>query len=464
MKQLKIMVLSKKKIKRSLLRFTAITLGLYFIIALYFMNHFFFHTEINGVNVSLKSHNHAFNAINNYIDHYELQIIGRDKETEIISSKDIHLQSSNHISSSQFKQLQNSFFWITSLFKGRKYYIKNLYKYDSALLDNKIDSLTFLRGNITAPKNVSFYYKNGSYEIIKEIEGNKVNKARFVKMINTYLSLGKTSLDLDSTHCYDKPKYKANSTKTIKTRNQLNKYVATKIIYDFGNTKEQLDGSIINKWLSVNENLNVEINKQAVDEYVQELGNQYNSIGALREFQSATGKNIEVSGGIYGWKIDTAAETDALIKNLKQSGTIKKEPIYSQKGITREGNEIGDTYIEINITRQHLWFFKDGKLVVQGSVVTGNPNRGNSTVLGVYMINYKQKNATLSGPGYDAPVTYWMPFYGNIGLHDASWRYRFGGEIYKSNGSHGCVNAPPYIAKKVYENIEAGTPVVVYEE
>ena len=464
MKQLKIMVLSKKKIKRRFFKITAITLGLYFIISLYFMNHFFFHTELNGVNVSLKSHGIVLDAINKYIDHYELKLIGRDGETEIISNKDINLQCSNNISTSQIDRLQNSFFWIASLFKGKKYYIKKLYEYDSTLLDNKIDGLKCLNGKIIAPKNASFIYKNGSYEIIKEVEGNKVDKDRLVKMINTYLSLGKASLDLNSTHCYEKPKFKASSGKTLKTKNLLNKYVSTKIIYDFGSTKEQLDGSIINKWLSVNENLNVEINRQAAHEYVEELSNQYNTIGVLREFQSATGKKIEVSGGIYGWKIDSEAETNALIKNLKQSGIIKKEPIYSQKGITREGNEIGDTYIEINITRQHLWFFKNGKLVVQGSVVTGNPNRGNATVLGVYMINYKQKDATLSGPGYDAPVTYWMPFFGNIGLHDASWRYSFGGTIYKRNGSHGCVNAPPYIAKKVFENIEAGTPVIVYEE
>ena len=58
------------------------------------------------------------------------------------------------------------------------------------------------------------------------------------------------------------------------------------------------------------------------------------------------------------------------------------------------------------------------------------------------MLNYKQKGATLKGPNYEAEVTYWMPFNGNIGIHDASWRYSFGGEIYKRNGTHGCVNAP----------------------
>lgn len=464
MKQLKIMVLSKKKIKRRFLQIIALILGLYIAVSLYFMNHFFFHTEINGVNVSLISHSKALHAIDQHADRYKLQLVERDGIIETISGKDIQLTSRASNLSSQVGSLQTSFFWIASLFKSNQYYIKNLYAYDSTLLDNKIASLKCLTGTITAPKNVTFQYKNGSYEIVKEIEGNTINKARFIKKINACLSMGKPSLDLNSSHCYEEPAFKADSTKAQKTRNLLNKYASTKIIYDFGDTKEQLDGSIIHKWLAVNENLNIIIDKQAVLEYVRELSNQYNTIGIRREFQSATGKNVEVSGGIYGWKINHAAETESLIKNVKQGGIIKKEPAYSQKGITRKGNEIGDTYVEINITRQYLWFFKKGKLIAQGSVVTGNPSRGNATVLGVYMLNYKQKNATLSGPGYDAPVTYWMPFYGNIGLHDASWRYSFGGTIYKRNGSHGCVNAPVSIAKKVFENIEAGTPIIVYEE
>ena len=111
-----------------------------------------------------------------------------------------------------------------------------------------------------------------------------------------------------------------------------------------------------------------------------------------------------------------------------------------------------------------LWFYKDGKVVAEGSVVTGNPSKGYSTTLGTYMINYKQKGATLKGPGYEAKVTYWLPFNGNIGIHDASWRYSFGYNIYKNDGTHGCVNSPLSLAKKIYENIEPGTPVICYEE
>ena len=141
-----------------------------------------------------------------------------------------------------------------------------------------------------------------------------------------------------------------------------------------------------------------------------------------------------------------------------------KESLFIFKRLQGRENDIGHTYVEINITRQRLWFYKDGRIIAQGSVVTGNPNRGNGTVVGTYMLNYKQKDTTLRGVDYEAKVSYWMPFYGNIGIHDASWRHSFGGNIYKSNGSHGCVNVPTNLAKTIFENIEEGTPIVCYEE
>ena len=65
--------------------------------------------------------------------------------------------------------------------------------------------------------------------------------------------------------------------------------------------------------------------------------------------------------------------------------------------------------------------------------------------------------------GYRTEVTYWMPFYEGQGLHDASWRSAFGGNIYLTNGSHGCVNMPPYAAEAVYNNIEAGVAIIIYQ-
>ena len=135
-----------------------------------------------------------------------------------------------------------------------------------------------------------------------------------------------------------------------------------------------------------------------------------------------------------------------------------------QTALVNHENDIGNTYVEINLTNQYLWFYKRGKIITQGDVVTGNVSRGNATPQGTYTLNYKQKNATLRGDNYNSDVKYWMPFNMNIGIHDASWRSSFGGNIYQISGSHGCVNAPEYLAKKIFENIEPGTPIICYKD
>ena len=139
-----------------------------------------------------------------------------------------------------------------------------------------------------------------------------------------------------------------------------------------------------------------------------------------------------------------------------------RHPEYSQKAASHSGNDYGNTYVEINLTAQHLYFYANGKLLVESDFVSGNAAKGWSTPAGAYSITYKQRNATLKGQGYATPVSYWMPFNGGIGLHDANWRKTFGGTIYKNGGSHGCVNLPPAVAKTIYENISAGDPVLCY--
>ncbi len=463
-KQIKIMMFSKRKIKRNLLIITASTVGIYLLISLYFVNHFCFRTEINSINVSLKAHDDLSRNINTFIKDYQLQLLERNGETEVITSQDIEMQCNKDNTLLRINRIQNPFMWITSLFKNNRYYIKDLYDYNPSLLESKISSLKCITGEITEPHNVDFKYSHGTYEIVSEINGNKINKIRFAKVVNKYISEGRPVIDLTRMQCYENPKFTINSDKTYRTKNKLNRYVSARITYRFGSATELLDGTTIHEWLNVDENLEVSISNEEVANYISALSKKYNTVGIIREFQASTGKKVELKGGLYGWKIDNASETEALLNNIKQADVIEKEPLYLQKAYSREGNEIGNTYVEINISKQHLWFYKNGKLITQGSVVTGNPNRGNATVLGVYMVNYKQKGATLSGPGYDAKVTYWMPFFGNIGLHDASWRYRFGGEIYQRNGTHGCVNAPLYLAKTVFENIEEGTPVIIYQE
>lgn len=456
--------------KKNSITFTIIStiftlLIIYLLISIYFKNHFFIGTYINGVNVSFKTIEEADTELVNESYNYVLEIRERNDVVEYIEGDKINFEYKGSDKIGELKKKQNGFLWPKFLFTQNVYNINNVYTYEKSLLDEEFNKLScFDKANIIEPLDACFRYNGMEYEIINEVYGNKVNKDYLHAYILNSVLIGRETIDLEEINAYENPDFTSTSEKVIEAQKQLNTFVSTKVYYSFDDEIEILDGSIINEWLEVDQFMNVVFNEEKIKEYLNDLSIKYDTYGKARSFKTTTGKTVEVVGGNYGWKIDKSKEFDELINNIKNGETIKKEPLYIQKAWGTRENDIGNTYVEINLTNQYLWFYKNGELIVQGDIVTGNVSRGNATPQGTYILNYKQKDATLKGAGYSSNVKYWMPFNCNIGIHDASWRGSFGGDIYKSDGSHGCVNAPEYLAKKIYENIEPGTPIICYKE
>lgn len=149
---------------------------IYLLIAIYFTSHFFFNTVINGVDVSLKSHNEADDIIRSYIKDYELQLIERNGKKEVIIGQDIGIEYNDKNTITKIYKMQNSFKWIGSLFKEPNYYVEDLYVYNKDILKNKINELNCLNKDIIEPQNASFKYSNGSYEVVEEVNGTKIYK------------------------------------------------------------------------------------------------------------------------------------------------------------------------------------------------------------------------------------------------------------------------------------------------
>ena len=442
----------------------AAVLLLYLLISFYFTSHFFFSTTINGADVSFKSERQADQSIRRYTENYKLLLIEREGNTDVITGQEAGLEYKNKAYVKEALNEQKALHWIGSFFKKQEFISVNLCFYNENELNLKLNQLNCFKQAKIEPENVSYQYTDGHYQMVKEIYGNRIEKEKLKATVADSLLKGETKLDLDANSCYINPVYTMKSPKAYKTLRHLNKCASTHVTYLFGSKREVVDGNVIQYWIAVDENLDIILDKDKVRAYVKAMSKKYDTVGVKRSFKTSLGTMVDIEGGIYGWKIDQEGETSALAENINSGRILIREPVYIQKAVSRAGNEIGETYVEINITRQHMWFYKDGRLIAQGPVVTGNPNRGNATVTGAYMLNYKQEGAVLSGPGYEAGVQYWMPFYGNIGIHDAKWRRAFGGEIYKKNGTHGCVNAPYYLAKTIYKHIESGIPIICYQE
>lgn len=435
----------------------------YFAVSIYFMKHLFLGTKINGTDVSFQTVDQIKSEMASELQKYTLTINERDGKREQISAGDINLKYKSDEKIKSFKDGQNPLEWASSFFNTKSTKMVLETTFDKQLLEKKIDNLNCLNNNnVVEPKEPSISYGDNAFVIINEVKGNKLDKDIFVKIVTSAVTNGESTVDLESANCYISPKYTSKSKKVIDAKDMLNKYISSKVTYTFGDAKKILDKSTINQWVSVDDNYNVSLDDEKVQDYVLSLAYAYNTNGVTRDFHTSSGNTVSISGGDYGWQINVYKEAQDLSENIKEGKTITKEPIYLQSAASHDGANVGNTYVEIDLTKQHLWFYKNGSLVVQGDIVTGNVSLNDATPPGIYRLKDRERNATLKGQDYATVVSYWMPFNLGIGLHDATWRSEFGGQIYQTNGSHGCVNLPYSLAETIFENIEIGTPIVCY--
>lgn len=433
--------------------------------AVFFQNHFGFRTTVNGVKASGKSPEQIEEQIKKKIDGYEITLEEREGKSETLKGSKIDLKTEFDGSLRKEVKKQNGFAWPLFLFKSSEIEVDTMITYDKEALEKELRSLACMdESKMKLPENatISEYSEDVGYEIIPEKEGTQIDEAKLLEVLDKSIINLKKSVSLEEEECYTKPQYAEESEEIKALSDTMNQYAATEITYEFGSKSEKLDGKTISQWISVNDNMEAEISQEKVSDYVTYLAENYNTAGKAKSFQTSYGTTITVSGGDYGWKIDKGAETEALMGNIKAGDKVSKEPAYSKTASSHGENDYGNTYVEVNLTAQHMYYYKNGALVLESDFVSGNESKGWNTPTGVYGLYYKQKDKTLRGEDYATPVSFWMPFNGGVGFHDATWRKDFGGNYYRKSGSHGCVNLPYSAAKKLYENIESGCPIFVY--
>jgi len=432
--------------------------------SIYFQSHFYKGTVINEIDLSYETIEEAASELSSKIASYTLEIEERGDQKEQLKASDIGLRLISDDVIEKLKEEQNSQFWFSSLIKPSETNLKIDITFDERLLNDKMSTLSCLQSeNVIEPASAYLEYVDGSgYHIVPEVDGNKIKEDIFYTSLVEAILNGKSTLNLESVDGYEKPLYVSTSQKIVDVQSVLNKYVATSVTYEYNGGSKTVDGSLISQWLTIDENFDITLDSEKATSFVAELASRYNTRGIKRNFTTSLGTTATVKGGDYGYKVNQTAEVNLLISKIQEGQVENRRPEFTQKALSSGKNDLGNTYLEINLTAQHAWYYKNGKLIADGDVVTGDAAKGRTTPSGTYSLKYKEKDAVLVGEDYSSDVSFWMPFNGDVGFHDAPWRTTFGKDIYLKNGSHGCVNAPYAFAQAVFANISAGTPVICY--
>lgn len=465
-----------KKIKKILLAVFGSIFGLLILVyagfAIFFNSHFMFNTTVNGNDYSLKSVKDVEADMASQVEGYTLTMTESDGDKEVIDGKDISLEYVQTDEITKLAASQPKILWIKSLWESQALETKVSVQYDEAGLENILKNLPCMDEENQKPsENAKPEFDGTKYVVAEEIIGTEIIEETFFEGVKTAIEGFQYELALIDTGCYKLPKYVSTSEEVIAACEEMNVYVSSEITYDFHPETEVVDAKMISEWLFVNKNMEVKIRSTKMKEYLAELGKKYDTWGKERTFKSANGNTVKVSGGRYGWLLHEAEEFKELKKDIKKGEKITREPVYYAYGKAVEHTETdwGDTYAEVDLTNQRMYFIKDGNVVLESPIVTGKPSTGCATPQGVYSLTYKARNAVLRGerdengePEYETPVAFWMPFNGGIGFHDATWQSSFGGSRYITNGSHGCVNMPYSKAGELFELIPEKCPVICH--
>ena len=442
----------------------AVTLliGLYFAISLYFSSHFFLRTKINGWRVGGMDLSAAEEKVGDGVEDYLLTVFDRDGGKHHVYGTDIECSYVPDGSVEKLLNAQNPVQWVGAMIAPRNGEVPITMEYKEELISQAVKSMDcFQEENITEQESARIELGEDGYYIEKETLGSRMDFERVLAKVKQAVSAGETSVQLTDED-YVSPEYTSESKEIVETMERIEKYENATINYEIKDSEEQLSKEQIRDFLTV-DGFNVSLKEDKITDYVQMLASKYNTYADVRQFRTSSNDTIEIGGGDYGWIVNKPGEAEQLKADLEAGKPVSREPVYSQRAYVEGKDDIGNTYVEIDYTKQHMWYYKDGELVVESDVVTGNINRNNGSPDGVFKIVYKDSPAVLKGEDYESDVTYFMPFAYNVGIHDASWRGgKFGGEIYKSSGSHGCINAPLEVADTIYKNIEVGTPVIAY--
>ncbi len=424
-------------------------LGIYFVISIFFSIMTYPNAKINGTSLGLRK----ISEVANIFDEETTTIIGRDNKTIKINNNDSGLKQ---IPLENQVYIQNGFLWPIELIKGSETDVKVKKSVNSEMLKNTLKKSELFK-NVKAPKNAQLLFENNKAVIKPEELGNKLDIDKVLNSVIKGFNENKDEIKLSSEYFNPDVTAKALEPNKQELENIAKASITLKL--PDGQSQKIEDNSIF-----LDENYKFENKKVRI--FVDELKSKYEVTGKKFDFTTHNGKNIKVDAKVFGNEINKKKTVALITDALMHGKTIDSELVYTRK--SRNNGILGNTYIEISLSAQHMWYYRNGKLVLDTPVVTGDPSINHATPTGLFEIWSKEKDRFLRGDNpdgtkYKVHVDYWMQIdYTGVGIHDTKARVAYGGQIYRGAGSHGCINTPIRKVKEIYNTAQNGMPVIIY--
>lgn len=432
---------------------------------------FTYGTVINDIYCTGLSVDDLENTLSNNVEIADIKINTKDG-SYVISAADIGLRADFSQELDELLNNQKSLLWGANLVSIDKNEISPSYVFDEAAFDIQFNKLNIAECN-NASNDVYIELSDDGY-VLTDNKNHYFDVDGFKEVVLEKINQGVVDIYADDSF-YTEPVYSADETNLISFYDELLEHQNREVVYHFGSEEKKISGydwdslyikadklpQKFSNYNSIKDAFDFEIDEEKAINFIDEFLDEYNTLNN-RYYKTHSGAWVYVTKGTYGNRIDVSKEEEWFSDFVKSdSKKASRTPVYLNEAKYKEKDDFGDTFIEVSLDEQTMWYYVDGEIYVETPVTTGSIYHGGTDprVCFVYSII---PNKWLNGPTWHNFVQCWVAIDGSIGIHDASWRSVYGGTEYIYNGSHGCVNTPKEAMLKLFDRVELGTPVIVY--
>lgn len=436
-----------------------------------FWGRFPLYTTVNGKSVALLSPDEVTVDLMSDTRNTMVRLSGKNGSFEDIKFKDLGVYKASDMAMEDVKL--NPWIWFTSIWEHHDYQLSDELSYNRENLANSLNKLVLVNGtHVKNPSDAYVYNDGSSFELIQMNDGTKIDTDRLFQVLCQHLNDWDLRIDLLKEDCYVKSGENDSSDDIEAEMQDIEKLKSLEINLVLDDSHTEVIPASILELASYQKDGKVMIRQSILSTYVDALAEKYNTRGMTRTFVTSGNKSLaltpQTSNTFLGYEMNKSALLSSIVNAISSGKSVPITVPWNSLGgeLLNKQSDIGNTYLEVSIEDQHLWFYKDGQLIKDTDVVTGLDTDERRTPTGLFYVMSLNTNYTMYYSDGSAPCRYFIKVTADgVGIHDAS-RSTFGGELYKSIGSHGCINVPYDAEKVIFESLSANTnhniPVVIY--
>ena len=412
-----------------------------------YKNVFYPGTTLNDMNIEGMSVSELEEQLKKSAKDYEL-VVDFKNEQLTIKGSDIQMAYNEASDLQALKDRQNEHKLKETDQKDLALTVNNLFTYNEERVKQELAQCSAMdTTKMIAPENAQLVYDAGKnvFSLRNGEQGTTLDEGEVTAAVEDAIEENVSKLDVEAKGLYQQPVLSEDSENANKILQQANAYLQVELKYPFkknGEKKEEvINHEQISQWVYIDEDGTLQIDHDKVQEWVNGISEKYSSKKMNMDFTTTSGSVISLNVPVSGETLDTSALFEDVLQCLTDEVSGEREVPYTESASGIKKN-FGGNYVEVDLTNQKLYLYKNSELIMSSNIVSGSVSQTHMTPTGVYQVYSMEKNTVLRGADYASPVSFWMPFNGGVGFHDATWRSSFGGTIYQYNGSHGCINMP----------------------